>query len=347
MIKKLTDQLSYRQRQIDRLIYRISSHIHLFRNTQLIYGPRQIRRTKADCIVVSIIRDGEDYVERFIEHYTSLGVKHIVFLDNGSKDNTVKLASQYHNVTVLQCLLPYGEYKVNMRQFLIDQYSLNSWCILADSDEFFDYPYSEKISLSDLCIWLDKHQFNAVITHMLDMFPDGEIEKLDKGSFRNYHRWFEVESIRRKDLPSGLSNRLANSKLKMCYGGVRDRVFGNSPTLSKFSLIKPNFRLAVVGGHLINWAHIGDIECALYHYKFLPKFSERVNVAVQEGQYFNNSSEYKRYQQALSNNPSLTLYSDKSIALEDSKQLIQLGVMQINDDYAHYVHQISVARKRN
>jgi hypothetical protein len=88
---------------------------------------------------------------KFIEYYTRIGVKHIFLLDNGSKDKTIELASVHENVTVFQCLLPYSMYKTALKQFLLYYCSLGNWCILADCDEFFDYPYSENIALSTLC----------------------------------------------------------------------------------------------------------------------------------------------------------------------------------------------------
>jgi Glycosyl transferase family 2 len=37
-----------------------------------------------------LVRDGRPYVRSFVEHYSSMGVKHLIFLDNGSTDGTVE-----------------------------------------------------------------------------------------------------------------------------------------------------------------------------------------------------------------------------------------------------------------
>jgi hypothetical protein len=37
-----------------------------------------------------LVRDGRPYVRSFVAHYSSMGVKHLIFLDNGSTDGTVE-----------------------------------------------------------------------------------------------------------------------------------------------------------------------------------------------------------------------------------------------------------------
>jgi hypothetical protein len=169
------------------------------------------------------------------------------------------------------------QYKRDMRQFLIEHYSFNRWCLLVDWDEFFDYPCSDKLPLSSLLKWLDRHRYNAVLTQLLDMFPRDTLQtKSDEEAlgFRQPHRWFEVNSIERKELISGMDNQATTANLNLNYGGICNRVCGNYPFLSKFALLKPNFRLQIASSHLIQWARIADITCLLLHYKFLSNFSE-------------------------------------------------------------------------
>jgi len=56
------------------------------------FGPKNIHCGPEDLVVVCPVRDGAEFVQQFIEHHSSLGAKHIVFLDNGSQDQTISKA---------------------------------------------------------------------------------------------------------------------------------------------------------------------------------------------------------------------------------------------------------------
>ncbi|MEC4819993.1 MAG: glycosyltransferase, partial [Scytonema sp. PMC 1069.18] len=71
-----------------------------------IYGLKEINYAIDELIVLCVVRNGELYIKSFIEHYLTLGVKHIVFLDNNSTDGTIEIARKYHKVTILQTKCP-------------------------------------------------------------------------------------------------------------------------------------------------------------------------------------------------------------------------------------------------
>src|SRR5215218_799051 len=137
-----------------------------------VHGPEAVAYEADELVVVCLVRDGRPYVKSFVEHYLSLGAKHIVFLDNGSTDGTAEALKAYENVTVLKTTMFFGRYQLLMRQYLVEQYGKNHWSLLVDIDELFDYPYSDVISLKSLLRYLNEHQYTAVVAHMLDMFPE-------------------------------------------------------------------------------------------------------------------------------------------------------------------------------
>ena len=57
-------------------------------------------------------------MKSFLDHYRSMGVKHFVFLDNGSTDRTVELLYAQEQVTVLQTDAPYNKYEKTMKEIL-------------------------------------------------------------------------------------------------------------------------------------------------------------------------------------------------------------------------------------
>ena len=75
-------------------------------NVEHVHGPEEVVYGMDELIVLCLVRDGRPYVRSFVEHYASMGVKHIVFLDNGSTDGTVEALRGYDNVTVLRSRLP-------------------------------------------------------------------------------------------------------------------------------------------------------------------------------------------------------------------------------------------------
>ncbi|MEL6232581.1 MAG: glycosyltransferase family 2 protein [Cyanobacteria bacterium J06627_3] len=305
-----------------------------------VYGPRVVVRSQTDCIVLSVIKDCEEYITTFIDYYLAQGFAHIVLMDNGSTDRTLELASQYGQdgkVTILQCLLPFGQYKRHMCNYMAHRFSTHRWCLLADCDEFFDYPGSECLTLSQLIQYLNRQNTTAVLVQMLDMYPQTAIGPQQASrNFRAAHRWFEVNTLEPRIIPTGLQNQLSSEDLHLNYGGVRQRIFEASPLLSKFSLIKPDRYLHLVGLHLVSWAKVADISCVVYHYKFLAGFSQRVTQAIRQGQYYQGSAEYKQYQAKLSDEAGITLWTHESIALAGPQQLIDLDLLTVSERYRHY-----------
>lgn len=313
-----------------------------------LHGPKRVVRSQTDCIVLSVIKNCEDYIDTFIKYYLDQGFAHVVLMDNGSTDSTIDLASQYDRVTVLQCLLPFGQYKRHMCNYMAHRFSAHHWCLLADCDEFFDYPGSEHIGLPQLMRYLNQTHATAVLVQMLDMYPQTAIAPthLDT-NFREAHHWFEVDTLAPNPIPPGLDNYLPDVALNLNYGGVRQRIFSASPLLSKFSLIKPDRYLHLVGLHLVSWATVADLSCVVYHYKFLAGFSQRVTQAIRQGQYYQGSAEYKQYQAKLSEIEGLRLWHETSIALEDPQQLVDLGVLTISERYRNYCNETEVSASRS
>ena len=54
-----------------------------------LHGPEEVDYEPDELVVVCNVRDGRPYVKSFVEHYRSLGAKHLFFLDNNSTDATV------------------------------------------------------------------------------------------------------------------------------------------------------------------------------------------------------------------------------------------------------------------
>src|ERR671920_1791264 len=87
-----------------------------------LYGPEEVPYAEDELVLVCLVRDGRPYVKSFVEHHTSISVKHMFFLDNGSTDGTVEALKEYDNVTVLRSTLPFRRYKAAMKHYLIERF---------------------------------------------------------------------------------------------------------------------------------------------------------------------------------------------------------------------------------
>ena len=140
-------------------------------------------------MVLCLLRDGMPHLETFVEHHFALGAEHLVFLDNGSTDGTIEALKEYDNVTVLRTRRPYRTYQVSMKQYLAERFGQESWTLYADVDELFDYPYSDTVSLKPLLGYLNDNRYTAVVTHMLDVFPEDPLSEFaEGGSLKERHR---------------------------------------------------------------------------------------------------------------------------------------------------------------
>src|SRR5829696_3736191 len=169
-----------------------------------LHGPEEVAYEADELVVVCLVRDGQPYVKSFVEHYLSLGVKHIFFLDNGSTDGTIEALKGYDNVTVLRTGLPFKRYETSVRQYLVERFGKKGrWCLYADIDELFDYPYSEVVGLGSLLRYLNSNSYTAVVAQMLDMFPEeplsGSASSPDE-PLKQRHRFYDISNVKTKGI---------------------------------------------------------------------------------------------------------------------------------------------------
>src|SRR5215204_7607443 len=222
-----------------------------------LYGPEDVPYEEDELVLVCLVRNGRPYVKSFVEHYTSLGIKHLFFLDNGSTDGTIEALKGYDNVTVLRTGLPFKRYETSVRQYLVERFGKKGrWCLYADIDELFDYPYSEVVGLSSLLGYLNANSYTAVVAQMLDMFPEEPLSgsrasnPLDE-PLKERHRFYDISNIRReniKELPRLRNNTLESDDIEFFSGGIRSTLFRSTSLLTKFPLVFSDGRIKPFDG---------------------------------------------------------------------------------------------------
>ena len=320
-----------------------------------ICGKKRITCDDDELVVVSLVKNAEVYINSFIDHYLSLGARHIFILDNGSTDKTVELASNVSGVSVFRCLLPFREYNLLMRQYLVRRFgSKNRWILCVDIDELFDYPCSDRVSLQILLAYLNSRKFTTMVAYMLDMFSGLPLSRLEPGgdNLKMNYPYYDISSVIKTEYPEsypdhGYSNTLqrqsklhnipANSAVRHYTGGIRASRF-NMPGvyLTKHPLVYINGKTELVHQHFVNHARVADITGLLFHYKFVTGFKARVLDALANKQYWNDSCEYLNYLRELESNVDICLKKDSARKLNSVNELIETDYIQVSKDYMRW-----------
>jgi hypothetical protein len=305
-------------------------------------GPSEISYASDELIVICVVRNGELYVKSFMEHYLSMGIKHFVFMDNGSTDRTVEMLSQYDKVTMLQANAPYQKYENTMKRYLADRFSKDRWHLCADIDELFDYPYSTSLKLRDFLRYLNQKHYTAVVTQMLDMFsatPLGELESKVNDSLKEKYTYYDLSAVGKTDYGDYGWSEPTNRRIKLHRGGIRNSLFGTNNGLTKAALVRMDGKVRTfIAWHHVKDARVADISCVLKHYPFISSFYTKVQDAVQTGRYGRvTSDEYTAYWKELERNPSLNLKLETAQRFTSLEALIEEEFLVVSDQYRQWV----------
>jgi hypothetical protein len=308
-----------------------------FRVTYL-HGPRRIISGPDDVIVISVMRDGEAWLQSFLAHHRLMGVKNFVIMDNGSSDRSVEILSKQPDVTLLRTYAPYHSYENTMKRYLAKRYCHGRWCLCLDVDELFDFPRSTERPLATLIGYLNHQGFNAVITQMLDMFSDGPISeaRIDpETNLRTEYPFYDISNIARTPYPFG---NVPNPSIMMHHGGIRMSVFGTNNGLTKVSLFRMDGKIKpfISWHHALN-ARLADISCVLLHFPFANSFYTKVVEAVESGRYgYLTTDEYTSYLSGLQKLPQLSLKLESARMLETVDELLDHGFLADSDDFRRW-----------
>src|SRR5215211_6322766 len=315
-----------------------------------LYGPEEVPYEADELVLLCLLRNGRPYLKSFVEHHFSLGVKHIFFLDNGSTDGTVEALKGYENVTVLHTGLPFKRYEVSMRQYLVERFCQKGrWCLYADMDELFDYPYSDVVSLSSLLRYLNERSYTAVVAQMLDMFPEEPLSGsrastlLDE-PLKERHRFYDISNVQRKGIREhrpARNNTYGSDDIEAFYSGLRNALFGTRKFLTRFGLMFSDGRLKPFAGsgHWVDEARVADLTCVLFHYKFLDGYLRKKAAEGLGDQQHWNTSHYNKYLKALDSNLSLQLKQESARELRSVNELVENHFLVVSEEYMMLVYE--------
>ena len=319
-------------------------------NVKHLSGPPSVTLSEEDVVVTCLVKNGEFYLEQFIAHYTQLGVRHILLLDNGSTDRTITIARSHPNVSLWSSSLSVGSHQGLLQRFLTRRTQGRGWCVNADIDEFLAYPGSERISLREFIRYLNSRRFTAVVTQMLDMFADQPLSclyEMKPDVLAEVYRFFDISNITcvpyfDSELTQrfGSRNRLSHPDSTLYYGGVRKPLYGaewyTNCLLTKHSLFRLRSGLTLFDHvHFVDHAHIADVSCALLHYKLV---SNVLMTATQNRKNFHHmSAGHNNFLNYLLDHPDRHLTSRTSREWNSASTLVDLGFLFASERFKKYL----------
>lgn len=318
------------------------------KNTHLIHGPGHVVLNNDEAAVVSLMKNAAYFIREFITHHQSLGVRHIVIIDNGSSDDTVAIASGYANVTILQNTLPPKQFECLLRSESAKNILNGGWVIFVDSDELFEPAIG---NLSKLLSYLEQNQYTAMCTQMLDLYDPSPYGESKNKSYSesvkrcNHYSIDRVVSVRYSNSQSNpyawyLTNISAKDpNVKMKFGGVRNEVFGEWCLLSKLSLVRNlNSINMMVHPHFATNVELADVTGLLRHYKLSGDFIARDQQSV-DNKTWDHEQDLLRLTVAnnCNNLNSFTIRPENPQQYEGRAQLIDQGFLTVSKRYLQFI----------
>jgi hypothetical protein len=320
---------------------------HLLRGrVRHVHGPSAVPYGPEELLSITVVRNGTPFIDSFLEHHERLGIRHFVFLDNGSTDDTIDRLCAHEHVTVLQTDAPYDKYENTMKRFLAERFSTGRWNLCVDVDELFDYPFSERLPLPRFLGYLESRGFTAVVAQMLDMFAGGPLRGVRHSPgarLKDAFRYYDTSAV---TASAYHWSPLADPRVKTHRGGIRRTVFGTNNGLTKAALVKMDGRVRpFIEWHQATGALVADVSCVLFHFPFVENFVDKVRDAVRTGRYgATTTDEYVAYAAALERDPALSLMRPTARRFDGLEMLVSEGFLVASEHYRDWVQRYGISR---
>ena len=332
----------------------IAGRKEVLNDFDLVFGDENIHYDIDEFVVLCLVKNGEHYIDQFIKHYKNLGARHIYFIDNYSSDDTVLKIKKYSNVSIYSTDLLFKDYECEIRNKIISLVSKDRWCLAVDIDEFFDYPYSDRISMKQFIRYLNKYKYTGVVANMLDMFskkPFIHEKNKQDDDFVKTCCYYDISNIVKHDYglyEENKKNQFESKYIKIYKGGIRSKIFGNN---SPFFLIKHPLMfideniIPFTTPHFCNMAKLADVTCILKHYKFINSFFDKVKKIISENNYPKYAlTEYKMYNDYFKKNTSIGFYSENSMKFNNVIELVENDFINVSQKYTDYINSIKILK---
>lgn len=286
-------------------------------------GPRPARDA---VVLVSVMRNEAGILGDFLAHWRGLGVDRFVILDNESGDGTTERLAAEPDVDLHRVR---RRFFPPMKQGWINRaladYGLDRWYLTADADEHLVFDGAPERSLRDLVAFAEARGLRRVRGMLVDMYREGPVlAGPRRDSLAEAYPLFDADSYRETLCKQRISRQ----------GGPRWRRFwraGSSPELTKYPLFH------IRAGEVFDNPHhlhpygenfVSPCLAGVLHYKFHDGLAAKIGDALERGQYFDGSAEYKHYARILAMEPGLGLAYPGSRAYRGPGDLVAAGLIE-------------------
>ncbi len=344
-----------RRRPLWRVANRVREEVvRLGRHTgtvQLVHGPANVDCERDEMVVLCLVRDGAMWIRSFVDHYLTLGARHIVFLDNGSTDDTIARAARCDRVTVYRTDLPFRQFEVGLRRWLARTLGHRRWALAPDVDELWEYPFADQLSLRNFLRYLNRYGYKAVVAHALDMFSDvpfAQLRSTPDDDVRERYRYYDLTDIvRTRQMYWFRNGQVRDPDIFCTFGGVRERFFGTQclcQTRHALHFADAQSHPYRYDGHFTAGAPVADVTTVLLHYKFLGTLIEQARTNLALGNHHGGSENYRGFVDVLSSDPEFCLYTDNAAELRSVNELVEAGFLTASATYREWVETYGRAR---
>jgi len=289
-----------------------------------------------DILLFCCLRDEAVRIPFFLDYYRALGVRHFLFVDNGSTDGFMDHVRDQGDVSVWYTEASYRRANFGMHWLnaLLHRYGCEHWCVTCDPDEFLVFPHCDARNLEDLAAHLDSEERRSLCCVMLDMYSDrplaATVYRAGDDPFA-IAPWFDG---------TGYTQQPGWLRDVFTQGGVRRRLFfrdipEQAPALNKTPFVKWRWSyhyflsMHQLVPALLNQphaeTHTSTTGC-LMHFKYFQRLQDKVTEELERKEHWNDSFEYRRYGDQLERTERPFIH-EGSERYRDWRQLVALGLM--------------------
>lgn len=228
----------------------------------------------------------------FLDYYFDLGVDRMFIVDNGSDDASVEIMLARPNVHVFSTTEQFPRYP-NWLRLLLESYGKGHWCVVVDLDEMLIVPPPLPNSIAALTDFLERSNTEALRCLLLDMYPAGPIREYEYMPGQDPLRVAPFYDPDFADDDFSVINAATHRRFatRRYSGGMRTRVFGIDPNLTKVPVFRHGDGVWLgPGAHSIDGAEVSEIRSAVLHFKYLQDFVDRTIDGAAAGGYAGGSA---------------------------------------------------------
>lgn len=337
----LSSSILTTSRRIKSKIDRLSVERRVRATVRLLHGPAMTHLADDQVALIIVGRDVSYFLEHHIRYHLALGISHIVYMDNGSTDNSIEIARRFPDITIATCTADFRLHEGRIRYLANTCFLKGGWRLAIDPDELLDYPGSNRIDLPELTRRMNARGHSAMVAQMLDMVFDGPASAASGIDFAEAEQVFSQFSLAKISKTSyhgsGLpwawfleKNHISNSEISILFGGLRSAAFGENCCLTKHAL----FRIGkgVVPHphpHVTTGVTCTDFSAVLRHYKFAGDTLKREKRLLSENRVAHEETKLRVSIMEKDNEINLSTYAEHQGFNVD--KLIDHGFLKISD----------------